>query len=80
MQKLHWYCFAFIGTIIQSYKSGHSSCYQGFILKDKITLLDIKEAKSWARTNEDSVLLSVSYLGYMTEEEFRKTGSVQGFV
>lgn len=66
-QKLHWYCFTFIGP------EGYSSTYTGY--KDnKITYERINENKVYSDAGMDAVLLSASYLGHMTGKEFRGEG------
>lgn len=66
--KLHWHCFAFSGKTLQD-EDCFSTTYMGYHDKE-ITLPRIEEAKSAAKINQEAVLLYVSYLGYMTKEEF----------
>ena len=70
MEELHWYCFSYIG----GHANGHTgtvsgSTYSGFTFK-KITLKIIKDNKANANMNDDAVVVSISYLGLMTREEF----------
>ena len=64
--KLHYYAFSFIHA--QGNTTQHGSVYLGYEGK-MITVPRIKEAKASALMPSDSVLLAVSYLGYMTHEE-----------
>lgn len=69
-QKLHYYAFSFIGFNNASIIKCYTSTYVGMPYKDKITRKDVMKAKQFAGVKPDSVLISATYLGRMTEEEF----------
>lgn len=62
----HWYCLSFVDG--DGGNLTHASVYLGWD-DQKITKPRIAEAKRGAEVGEDSVLMAVSYLGYMTHEE-----------
>lgn len=65
-KKYHYYAFSFIDTNGCAITRG--SVYIGF--EDKsVTVPRINGAKLRAGVGESSVLLSVSYMGYMTSKE-----------
>jgi hypothetical protein len=68
----HWYCFSFSGKIDGSVvgMDCRASTYAGYKQKN-ITLEMITEQKKQAGVTSSAVLMSVSYLGYMTSEEFK---------
>jgi hypothetical protein len=67
-EKKHWYCFAFVGGQAEFGRECRACTYTGY--QDKlITMPRIKENKRYAGVKDDAVLLSVSYLGYMTKEQ-----------
>jgi hypothetical protein len=60
--KLHWYAFCFgRGT-------GYASTYTGFTDK-KMTVKRVNEAREYSKIGDDSVLISFSYMGYMTKQQ-----------
>jgi len=65
-KKYHWYNFSY------AYSCGFGSAQTGYKYK-YITNKAINENRIYAKVGEDSVLLSVSYLGYMTREQYEKT-------
>lgn len=68
-KKYHWFCFSYSGKEI---KSGQA-CQASICVRRKnrnITLNDINELKEPSSVKIDAVLIAVSYLGYMTKEEF----------
>lgn len=68
--KGHWYCFTYIGTDLKTNTHGaYASAYSSYT-KNFVTLRMINNNKQHAGLKNDAVLLSVSYLGYMTKEEF----------
>jgi len=72
MEELHWFCFSYVGDHAEaSISTGtvHGSTYTGYAEK-KITIKNIKENKAYAKMSEDSAVVSISYLGHMTREEF----------
>lgn len=69
MNKKHWFCFCFIGRDTVTGKTASASTYTGLITKN-ISLPVINEQKSYSQLADDAVLMSVSYLGEMTREEF----------
>lgn len=66
MNKYHYYCFSFIDSL------GFASVYKG-LSNNQITMQDIDSAKLDAKVESSAVLISASYLGYMTKEEVRNT-------
>jgi len=65
--RQHWYCFSY--TDIAGSISIFASTYTGYIRKG-ITMQRINENKKNANVRGEAVLVSCSYLGYMTREEF----------
>jgi hypothetical protein len=69
--KKHWYCFAFVGVSEENGKECRACAYTGY--PDKlITMQKIQENERYAGVKDGAVLLSVSYLGYMTKEQVEK--------
>lgn len=66
---LHWYCFSYIGKLLKDGSHCNACTYTGYEHKE-VTLGMIKENKRNAGVADDAVLISVSYLGHMTREEF----------
>jgi len=66
--KLHWFCFSYTGKEIETGDDVQASTYTGYSTKN-ITLPIIDENKKNAHVTDAAVLLSVSYLGYMTRAE-----------
>lgn len=70
MEELHWYCFSYTGKLADgSEGTASASTYSGLI-ENKITLRRMKENKANAGMRIDAVVVSISYLGLMTREEF----------
>jgi len=75
MAKHHWFAFCFVSGL--NGELTHASAYVGIdcasgpIQGYKVTLQDIQEAKQVANVPNNAVLISVSYLGMMTSEEFK---------
>ena len=68
-EKLHYFCFSYAGQEADSKQQCHACTYTGY--DDKIiTRAMIEQNKEYAGVTQNSVLLSVSYLGYMTKAEF----------
>ena len=67
--KLHWYCFSYSGIDLDSGKTCQASTYTGFDSK-VVTVKRITENKLNAGVSDDSVLIAVSYLGYMLKSDF----------
>ena len=67
--KKHWYSFSYEGANEDG--TGHcvANCYVGYYFKG-ITKPMIQENKKAAGVSQDAALLSVSYLGKMTREQF----------
>lgn len=63
-QKLYWFCFSYVDNA-----RIYASTYTGYSDKS-VTLKHIKENKTYAGVSDNAVLLSLSYLGYMTRMEF----------
>jgi hypothetical protein len=66
--RLHWYCFTFIGDG-ELGKNCYASTYTGYSDK-KITKARITENKKYAKVTNTAVLISCSYLGFITKVEF----------
>lgn len=67
--KVHWYCFSFKGTCLKT----NSDCSSSICVsreEKKITMANIREGKKYAGVKDSAVLISASYLGHMTTEEF----------
>ena len=65
--KKYWYCFSYIGN---SGGSNANACtYVGYD-KKRITKQMIEENKTYAGLGSNSVLISATFLGYMTRAEF----------
>lgn len=64
-KKQYWYCLSYIGRT-DNMATAYYCAYVGCNEKDKITMQSAMSKSDL----KDAVLLSVSYLGYMTKEEF----------
>ena len=62
-EEKYWYCFVF------RTQDKYSSCY-GAYSKKCINLNRIKESKKFAGLDDDSLMISCTYLGFMTKIEF----------
>ncbi|WKW33164.1 hypothetical protein KIH13_04530 [Pseudomonas viridiflava] len=65
--KQHTYCLTFVDS--STGQMAYASVYAGFD-EHKITLSQIADAKGAAGVTQAATLLSCSYLGHMTQEEF----------
>ena len=74
--ELHWFCFSYTGKDLDGGWQCSASTYSGFSDR-RLTLLRIAEGKALAGVTDEAVLLSASYLGYMTKAEFLE-GSEEG--
>ncbi|QIG76176.1 hypothetical protein EVC24_155 [Rhizobium phage RHph_I4] len=75
-KRLHWYCFSFSWSADN--KHGNACTFSGFERKDGFTRAHIEDNKRYAAPEvkpENMVLLGITYLGYMTKEEFRGESS-----
>ena len=66
--KKYWYCFSFFGTALTGEENARASTYTGYS-DQRITMPRLKHAKAHAGVKNDSVLVSCSYMGYMTKTE-----------
>ena len=66
---LHWYCFSYIGHGIDDGLTINVSTYTGYFKKNVTNAMILKN-KEYAGVTHTAVLIAVSYLGYMTREEF----------
>lgn len=66
---MHWYCLSYIGKDILHGLNANASIYIGYKQKG-ITLSEIERNKGEAGLKNDAVLISATYLGYMTREQF----------
>jgi len=69
-KKQFWYNFSFNGTSRRTGRKGYSDCQIPVESRD-ITLDVISTAKRKAGMNDQAAFISMHYLGYMSEEEFR---------
>lgn len=71
--KLHYYVFSFIDRVDTEEGSGmaYASVYMGYGVRDKINLARIIDAKEQAQVKRTATLMSVSYLGHMTQSEMK---------
>lgn len=67
--KEHYYAFSFFDSGEKSLGWEYSNCYLG-LSEQKVTLHDIASARNIARVGSKAVLISSSYMGFMTVEEF----------
>ncbi len=67
--KQHWYCFSYVGKSLVGGENCEVSTYSG-LPSQKITKDIIGINKQYAGVSNNAVLISCSYLGYMTREEF----------
>jgi len=65
--RRYWYAYSF--QFRDKNQTGIASHYTGHV-KNVVTLKDIKEAKGATGLPKNAVLMSVSYCGKMTKEEF----------
>ena len=61
---VHWYHYNFYDEY------GYHTTYMGYELKDQITPTMIDSAKDLAGCTENSVMISLSYLGCMSKNQF----------
>lgn len=66
--KKYWFCFSFRGDFKDG-GAGVASYYAGFLTK-KITEKRIEDSKINLGMKENTVLMSLSYLGFMSRSEF----------
>lgn len=66
--KQHWFCFSFQGPE-NGRGMGFACTYVGYLQRN-VTMAMVTEQKSKCGLDANCVLLSVSYLGEMTREEF----------
>jgi len=69
-KKQFWYNFSFHGVSRRTGRKGYSDC-QIPVQNHDITLDVISTAKRAAGMNDQAVFISIHYLGYMSEAEFR---------
>ena len=67
-EMLHWYAISYLWSVPNRGKSWGSR-YIG-ISENKVTSSTIAENKRGTGVPEDALVMAVSYLGHMTEEEF----------
>lgn len=71
MEKQHYYAFSFEGRNPVTRAQAAASVYLGYPQRDAISLPRIREAKREAGMASDAVVVSVTYLGHMTEHQFK---------
>lgn len=71
MSKKHWFCFCYTGRSSDSSERGQTwaNTFTGYPCKE-VTVQMINENKANAGVDENATVVSVSYLGYMTRQEF----------
>ena len=73
VEEFHFYAFSFFGeNRVTGERNAYGSCYMGYSQQAPITRSMIDEAKYNGKMESNSVLLSVSYLGRMTAEQFEE--------
>lgn len=68
--KKHWYCFSYLGTLLDTEQQANACTYTGYERKE-ITIIDILENKTSAGLKQDAVLVGLMYCGFMTREQFK---------
>ena len=71
MEKEHWYSFCFMQTDPITNTMTFGNGYSG-LRYQRVTLQAIETAREYAGVTDGAVLMSVSYLGYMTVDQFRE--------
>ena len=69
-KKLHYYCFTYRGDSSEHDGQVYAVAYTGYD-EERITMAIINENKTYAKVTKNAVLVSATYLGYMTEDEVR---------
>ena len=69
-QRLHWFCFSFMGQNERTGDNYSTSVYSGGYPSKNITRKIIDENKYHAEVPDSAALIAVTYLGKMTREEF----------
>jgi hypothetical protein len=69
--KLYFYSFSFVGGTPDGTGGGYASTSAGYELKPSFTIREIDKRKLIAGLTYEAVLLSITFLGVMTEEEFK---------
>ena len=67
--KCHWFCFSYQGYALDNGEKCKASTYTGYPLK-YVNMKMIQDNKEFAGVDKDAVLISCSYLGHMTKEDF----------
>lgn len=77
--KKHWFAFTYTGKNRDgSPGQAWSSAYTGYAQRESsVTMAMIQENKAFADVADDATLISVSYLGFMTRDEFT-AGQAEG--
>ncbi len=68
-EKKHWYALSYRGKCLDSSHQADATTYTGYP-DTNLTMDHIMEGKENAGVRGDAVLISVSYLGFMTRKEF----------
>jgi len=68
--KLYYYCFSFKGRTPDG-QPANASTYAGYEIESSFTIREIDKRKLMAGLTYEAVLLSITFIGVMTEEEFK---------
>lgn len=69
--KLYWYCLTFRGYDVGTGNICYATTYTGQTRKGReFSMREIAKQKLLAGVRDCAVLISVSYLGHMTKDEF----------
>ena len=68
-KKFNYYCFTFKGNVPDG-RPATASSYAGYQIKPNFGKGEIRKQKSLSGLTDDAVLISITFLGVMTEEEF----------
>ena len=71
MYYMYWYCLTYFGSNIKTGKDCYGSAYVGYNYNKNFSKKDIEDIKQQANVSANSVLISITHLGLMTEQEFK---------
>jgi len=67
--KKHWYCFSYVGTLLDTEQQANACTYTGYD-RQEISLVDINKNKENAGLKNNAVLIGLVYCGFMTRKQF----------
>jgi len=73
-EQKHWFSFTF--SEVQDSSQVIASTYTGYDCKN-LNMNRINENKGYAHLSQSAVLMGVSYLGYMSKDEFEVANNQQ---